>query len=171
MKSAIALTNPKYPHNVGNAVRAASCWDAKQLFWSGKRVPHPDEWKEHPELNDFRLPREERMKGYKHVELIRTDRFKEIIADYTPVAVELIEDAENLFDFVHPENALYIFGPEDGSIPSTILQHCHRFVKIPTQHCLNLACAINVVMSHRANQMYQLTGELLTLKEERGFIS
>lgn len=166
----IALTNPKYPHNVGAAIRACSCWDIETLVWSGKRVPHPDEWWE-SELKDFRIPREERMKGYKDVELIKTDRFKDIIAKgYTPVAIEVMENAENLFDFIHPENPMYIFGPEDGGLDRNILQHCHSFVRIPTQHCLNLGCAINVVLAHRAKQLYDLGTQKLELKEERGFI-
>lgn len=171
MKVAIALTNPKYRHNVGAAIRACSCWGVPKLIWSGNRVPHQDEWKNDPELSQYRLPREERMRGYYDVERVRTDKFKNIILEgYTPVAVELLENAENLFDFVHPENALYIFGPEDGSLDRSILQHCHRFVKIPTQHCLNLAAAMNVVLSHRSQQIYQQTGNFLTLKEHRGFI-
>lgn len=171
MKTAIALTNPKYPHNVGSAIRAASCWGFDKLIWTGDRVPHPQEWINCEEFQQYRMPREERMKGYKEVELIRTDRFKDIIAEgYTPIAVEVMEEAENLFDFEHPENPMYIFGPEDGGLDRKVLLHCHRFVRIPTQHCLNLACAINVVLSHRANQIYQKTGHLLTLKEERGFI-
>lgn len=169
--AAVALTNPKFPHNVGNAVRACSCWGVTKLIWSGNRVPHPKEWKE-SELSQYRIPREERMKGYNDVELIRSDKFKELIAkhNFTPVAVEVMEEAENLFVFEHPKNPLYIFGPEDGGLNRPILQHCHRFLRIPTAHCLNLACAINVVLGHRAQQIYATTGHWLTLKEERGFI-
>lgn len=173
MSLAIALTNPKFQHNVGQAIRAASCWRAEKLIWSGKRVPHPDEWLTNPELQEFtRLPREERMKGYKDVKLIKSDKFKDIISEgnYIPVAIEVMEESECLYDFEHPENALYIFGPEDGGLERKVLQHCHRFVTIPTAHCLNLACAINVVMSHRACQIYKKTGNLITLNEERGFI-
>ncbi len=168
---AVALTNPKYPHNVGAAIRACSCWGIKTLIWSGNRVPDQDKWKEDPELNQFRLPREERMKGYLDVDRIRTDRFKQIIEKgYTPVAVEVMEEAENLFDFIHPENPMYIFGPEDGSLDRSILQHCHRFIKIPTYHCLNLSAAVNMVLMHRAMQVYSLTGMCPVLKEQRGFI-
>src|SRR5205807_1139423 len=57
---AVALINPKYPHNVGAAVRACSCWGVPQLWWTGNRVtldlPRGE-----------RLPREERMKGYRNV--------------------------------------------------------------------------------------------------------
>ena len=169
MKAEIALFNPKYPHNVGGAIRACSCWGLEKLIWSGKRVPHPEEWAE-SELQEFRIPREERMKGYSEVQLIRSDNFKKIISqnDVIPICVELAVGTENLFDFEHPDNALYIFGPEDGSIPGTIKQHCHRFIQIPTRHCLNLACAINVVLGHRSHQIYMNTGRCEELTEHRG---
>lgn len=167
--SKIALTNPKYPHNVGAAIRACSCWEIDELIWSGKRVPHPDGWSE-SELAEYRIPREERMKGYKSVKLTQTDKFKDIITNnyLIPVAVEIMPDAENLFDFVHPPNAIYIFGPEDGGLDWRVKQHCHRFIKIPTAHCLNLACAINVVLAHRSLQLYKETGKFIELKEDRG---
>jgi tRNA(Leu) C34 or U34 (ribose-2'-O)-methylase TrmL len=170
---AVALTNPKYRHNVGAAIRACSCWGIERLIWSGTRVPHPEEWENDEELRQYRLPREERMKGYFDVERLKVDRFKDIIEKegYTPVAVEIQEGSEMLFNFEHPENPIYIFGPEDGSLDWRTKQHCHRFIQIPTQHCLNLSCAVNVVLSHRAQQLYQTTGHYLKLKEERGFIS
>jgi hypothetical protein len=51
------------------------------------------------------------------------------------VAVELRRNAESLIDFVHPEHALYVFGPEDGSLGRATLAQCHRFLVIPTRHC------------------------------------
>lgn len=169
--SLIALTNPKYPHNVGAAIRACSCWGIEKLVWSGKRVPHPHEWSE-SDLKEFRIPREERMKGYRDVTLEKNDRFKDlIVGGIVPVAIEIMPDSENLFEFEHPENAMYIFGPEDGGLTSIVLQHCHRFIQIPTRHCLNLGCAINVVLAHRAHQIYKKTGSCHSLVEERGFIN
>src|SRR5262249_13266497 len=35
---AVALIDPKYPHNVGAALRACSCWGLAQLWWTGDRV-------------------------------------------------------------------------------------------------------------------------------------
>jgi tRNA C32,U32 (ribose-2'-O)-methylase TrmJ len=49
---------------------------------------------------------------------------------------------------VNPK-ALYIFGPEDGSIPQSVLKECHRFVVIPTKHCVNLAAAVYLVLYDR----------------------
>lgn len=118
------------------------------------------------------------MKGYKDVEIVNCDRFFDQYdgVDVTPVAIELTRDSELLTDFVHPENALYVFGPEDGSISSVVLRHCHRFVAIPANHCLNLAAAVNVILYDRRLKR-QMAGveerlpvsEMLT--EHRGFIS
>ena len=139
----VALWNPKYPHNVGAALRASSCFGFKQLWFTGDRVSLDPE-------NGERLPREERMKGYKDVELIQYDYvFDQFPSDVVPVAVELRPNSESLQHFVHPERALYVFGPEDGSIPQVALRHCHRFVVIPTRHCVNLAAAVYLVMYDR----------------------
>lgn len=96
-----------------------------------------------------RLPREERMRGYKTVDWRRTtDPFQEF-PDLTPVAIEVRDNSEELPTFEHPERALYVFGPEDGSLTSATLKHCHRFVAIPTRHCLNLSIAVSTVLYDR----------------------
>lgn len=155
--------NPKNASNVGMVVRLASCYQYKQVWWTGNRVNLEE---------GQRLPREERMKGYKDVDQIQFDYFFDQFQNVTPVAVEVREGSENLLDFVHPENPLYVFGPEDGSIPSVYLRHCHRFVVIPTRHCLNLATAVSTIMYDRHIKMY-LNGEIdghmnPGLSEERG---
>jgi tRNA(Leu) C34 or U34 (ribose-2'-O)-methylase TrmL len=139
---AVILTNPKYEHNVGATLRACSCFNIKQLYWTGERVNFDN--------RKDRIPREERMKGYKDVFWKRDDRpldyfNKEVI----PVAIEVRENSENLAEFEHPDNAIYIFGPEDGSIPKPWLYLCHRFVYLPTKHCLNLSAAVNLVLYDR----------------------
>jgi tRNA(Leu) C34 or U34 (ribose-2'-O)-methylase TrmL len=70
-------------------------------------------------------------------------------AGLTPVAVEARRASESLHAFVHPDRALYVFGPEDGSISRGVLRACHRFVRIPSDGPLNLAAAINVVLYDR----------------------
>jgi tRNA(Leu) C34 or U34 (ribose-2'-O)-methylase TrmL len=139
---AVALVNPKYPHNVGAAVRAASCYGARQVWFTGERV-RLDGSKQH------RLPREERMRGYREVEIRHGDYFFEAFEDAVPVAVELREGSEPLITFEHPERALYVFGPEDGSLGRAVLGRCHRFVVIPARHCTNLSAAVYTVLYDR----------------------
>lgn len=163
---AVILIDPKYPHNVGAALRACSCFGLQQLWWTGGRVAVDP-------VKGERLPREERMKGYKEVALCPCeqplDRFRQAV----PVAVEVRERSEPLTTFEHPENAVYLFGPEDGSIPKAWLHRCHRFVHIPANHCLNLSTAVAVVLAHR-RMSRQLAGRepILPLhqqlREQRG---
>jgi tRNA(Leu) C34 or U34 (ribose-2'-O)-methylase TrmL len=147
---AIVLFNPKYPHNVGGTIRAASNFGAKLIIFTGDRVslePPQDKTK-------YRLPREERMKGYKDVVIIHDEYpFNRFSCAITPVAVELRLNSEILGHFIHPDNGVYVFGPEDGSIPQIYLTHCHRFVRIPSKHCLNLAAAVNVILYDRLIKM------------------
>lgn len=153
---AVVLSNPKYTANVGKALRLASCYGLRQLWYTGDRIKIDD---------GRRLPREERMKGYKDVDLIQFDYpfdcFPKLVngEPVTPVAIEVRENAEPLHTFVHPKNPVYIFGPEDGFIPQTFLRHCHRFLVIPTRHCLNLANAVSTVLWDRQQKML-LAGEV-----------
>jgi|SRR5579859_3532259 len=139
---AVVLIDPKFPHNVGAAVRAASCYGIGQVWFTGDRVQLVGERR-------YRLPREERMRGYQEVELRHADQPFDAFHGAVPVAVELRSGAESLIDFVHPDNAIYVFGPEDGSLDRAILGLCHRFVVIPTRHCTNLSAAVYTVLYDR----------------------
>ncbi len=139
---AVALINPKYSRNVSQVVRACSCFGFKQCWFTGDRV-------EMELAEKKRIPREERMKGYNKVDIIQYDYFFEQFKDATPVGIELIEGAEIMTEFEHPENPLYVFGPEDGSLTKMIKGFCHRFVFIPTKHCLNLAASVHVTLYDR----------------------
>lgn len=165
---AIALVEPKYPHNVGMVVRLASCYGIRQVWFTGDRVS----------LNPARgerLPRDQRMKGYKEVQIHHQLEFIDRFAsDVVPVAVEVRAKSEPLHTFEHPEKALYVFGPEDGSIPTALLRHCHRFVVIPTRHCLNLATAVATILWDREFKRWH-SGQASVLTtpgefEQRGFL-
>jgi tRNA(Leu) C34 or U34 (ribose-2'-O)-methylase TrmL len=169
----VILVDPKYPHNVAATIRACSCFGIKSLFWTGARVD-PRQYE--------RLPREERMKGYQDVAWVHTDRpFDYLESDRKnwhrrnfkvkahPVCVEIHPDSIALPDFIHPPNAVYVFGPEDGGVPQVIRRHCWSFVHIPSRHCLNLAAAVNVVLYDRSIKLhppmnvadYEARGEIL----------
>lgn len=67
----------------------------------------------------------------------------------TPVAIELIEGAKPLTNYIHPKSAFYVFGPEDGSLNKEVLSWCEDVIYIPTQGCMNLAATVNVVLYDR----------------------
>ncbi len=166
---AVALVDPKYGHNAAAALRSCSAFGARQLWITGERVS--TEWSARG-----RLPREERMKAYADVEVFFAEYFFDAFgADVTPVAVEVREHAEPLTSFTHPERALYVFGPEDGGLGKVVLRHCHRFVIIPSDHCLNLATAVTLVLGHRRMQrqlagLEEIRASYRTLSEQRGFL-
>jgi tRNA(Leu) C34 or U34 (ribose-2'-O)-methylase TrmL len=146
---AIVLHEPKYPHNVGQVVRLASAFGIDQVWYSGDRIR---------QALGQRLPREERMRRYADVVLVNHPeplaRLCEAIPGAIPVAVELRPGSENLVDFVHPaEPVIYVFGPEDGSLPGAVLKRCHRFVVIPSFECLNLASSVAAVLYDRMAKM------------------
>jgi tRNA(Leu) C34 or U34 (ribose-2'-O)-methylase TrmL len=137
--TAVALIRPKFDQNLAQVVRACSFFDVRELWYTG-RVNRT-----------ARLPRE--LRGlYPSVDVSCLSWLPERVLhapDRTPIAVEFMDDAEPLFHFVHPSNALYVFGPEDGSIDSAVRAMCHRFVTIPGPHCINVAAAVHIVLYDR----------------------
>lgn len=165
---AVVLYDPKYPHNVGEVLRACSCFDITQLWITGTRMAKKV-WE------GKRIPREERLRGFREVEMLLDDEpLKFFPKGVVPVAVELLKGAENMYAFEHPENAVYIFGPEDGTLPQGIRRHCHRRLFIPTRHCVNLNAAVHLVLNDRKYKQY-LAGQVPletigdSLREQRGW--
>lgn len=161
---AVVLMNPRYGHNVGNAMRACSLFGISHLWWTGERVTM--ELAER-KVAKGRLPREERMKGWKSVQLFNHERPFDFFKNITPVCLEIVPGSQSLETFEHPENAVYIFGPEDGSVPNAVKHLCHRFITIPTEQdiegrpmCLNLAAAVNVVLYDRQAKKLNATSWL-----------
>jgi tRNA C32,U32 (ribose-2'-O)-methylase TrmJ len=51
--------------------------------------------------------------------------------------------------FQHPDQALYIFGPEDGTIDQAVIDEADDVVYVPTVGCMNLAASVNVLLYDR----------------------
>lgn len=141
--SAVGLHRPKDMANVGGALRAAMCYDASMVAISGDRV------------NSRQICHASNTThSQKHMPVLRGELHMLIPYGAVPVAVDLVEDAEELHDFVHPNQAFYIFGPEDGTLGKSVLDWCPRRVMVRTNHCMNLAASVNVVLYDRmAKQM------------------
>jgi tRNA(Leu) C34 or U34 (ribose-2'-O)-methylase TrmL len=69
--------------------------------------------------------------------------------DCVPVAIDLIDGAQPLQEYKHPERAFYIFGAEDATLGDRVLSWCRDVVYIPTKGCMNLAATVNVVLYDR----------------------
>ncbi|MFK3799551.1 MULTISPECIES: RNA methyltransferase [unclassified Pseudomonas] len=134
----IGLYNPKSPENVGSVMRAAGCYGVASVFYTGKRYERARDF-----VTDTK-------KIHQDIPLIGIDDLKKIIPlGCVPVAVELVEGARALPEYTHPDRAIYIFGPEDGSLDKDIRDWCEDVVYIPTTGCMNLAATVNVVLYDR----------------------
>src|SRR4051812_12999356 len=115
--SAVILNRVKYPHNLAAAIRAAACFGVDRVYWTGDRFSF---------AAGERLPREERMKGYRSVEFLNTERpFDRLAKGVVPVCIELTPTAMPLTYLEHPTKAAYVFGPEDGHVCASFRGLCH----------------------------------------------
>lgn len=134
----IGLVNPKTPTNMGAIMRAAGCYQASSVRYTGERFGYAVKY--HTDTKDIfgKIP-------LQHVDSLLDG----LPANTQIVCVELVEGASLLPEFVHPEHALYIFGPEDGSIPQALIDRAEHVVYIPTIGCMNLAATVNVLLYDR----------------------
>lgn len=162
--TAIALIDPKYVYNLGGVVRAAACFNADTVYYRGDRLDRElgseigafSHWP-HRTGDQARIPRELRMYSVKIVKLASDrDIFALTENHITPVCVENIEGFEQLAAFIHPKNAIYIFGPEDGELNGYVRSHCMRHVRIPSEFSLNLSAAVNIVLYDRSTKGVQI---------------
>jgi tRNA(Leu) C34 or U34 (ribose-2'-O)-methylase TrmL len=132
----IVLTGPKHWENVGGVLRLSHNYEANFVVVCGMR------YKKH--CSDT-------TSNYRHIPVFHhvDDPHKFIPYDCVPVAVEIVDEAKSLYDFYHPKNAVYFFGPEDGSVPKKFLNYCKFKVYIPTVHCMNLASTVACVLYDR----------------------
>ncbi len=138
----IGLVNPKSPDNVGSVMRAAGNFQVDNVFYTGKRYPRA--LMRNPDLPDMHR------KVSKGIPLTEVScLIEDAVFNKTIVCVEFAENATSLTQFSHPENVLYVFGPEDGTINQSIIDQAHSVIYIPTIGCMNLAASVNVVLYDR----------------------
>ncbi|TDE22274.1 TrmH family RNA methyltransferase [Vibrio owensii] len=134
----IGLYNPKSPTNVGAVLRAAGCYDAAQVRYNGTRYSRAVKFQTDTQNSQERI------------QLVEMEDLTANVADDVEiVCVELVVGATALPHFTHPENAIYVFGPEDGSLPQEMVDKAHHVVYVPTHGCMNLAATVNVVLYDR----------------------
>jgi tRNA(Leu) C34 or U34 (ribose-2'-O)-methylase TrmL len=141
-QASLGLVNPKSPDNVGSVLRAAANYGVDKVFYTGNRYPRAIERK----ARTVDMSR----KVSKDVLITQQDCLIDVVTENMKVVcVEFALNAIPLPEYEHPENALYIFGPEDGSIDQAIIDQADDVVYVPTVGCMNLSASVNVLLYDR----------------------
>jgi tRNA(Leu) C34 or U34 (ribose-2'-O)-methylase TrmL len=150
----IGLTNPKTPSNVGGIMRAAGCYSVDQVIYTGHRYTHAAKFIGSKNNTDTQKLGEK-------IPLIAIEDFLQLkqpspqqqlakLPESTKIiCVDLVEGATPLPHFQHPDQALYVFGPEDGTISQEVIDQADDVVYVPTVGCMNLAASVNVLLYDR----------------------
>jgi tRNA(Leu) C34 or U34 (ribose-2'-O)-methylase TrmL len=142
----IGLIDPKSPSNVGAVMRAAGCYDASQVVYTGQRYDKAVKFNTDTKKVASRI-------GLDHSEDLT--QFK--TSQCKLICVDLIEGAVALPEFEHPEHAIYVFGSEDSSINQALVDSADAVVYVPTIGCMNLAASVNVVLYDRLAKKAEIT--------------
>lgn len=152
----IGLTNPKSPTNVGAVMRAAGCYQVDEVKYTGQRYEKAAKF------------RTDTKSAARTIPLTAAESFLDNLdAETQIVCVELAEGATPLPRFKHPENAIYIFGPEDGSISQDVADRADHVVYVPTVGCMNLAATVNVLIYDRLAKSDEMDESNELIKKSR----
>jgi tRNA G18 (ribose-2'-O)-methylase SpoU len=134
----IGIQNAKTPANLGTLWRSAFCLDADFIFTVGAR---------------YRSQTSDTVKAYRHIPYWRFEDWKDF-HDHIPydcqlIGVEINKKAHDLKAFNHPQRAVYILGPEDGSLSPSIVKKCQHLIQFTSRFCTNVAVAGSIVLYDR----------------------
>lgn len=134
----IGIERGKDPKNLGTLWRSAVCFGASYVFTVGYHYHRecadtPKSWRKFPCFS------------YDDIEDFANHR----PYDTPLIGIELTEDAKPLEGFTHPERAMYLLGPEDGSLSLRAQDMCQHVVAFRSSHCTNVATAGSIVMYDR----------------------
>jgi len=135
----IGVYHPKASVNIGTLWRSAYIFGASFMFTIGKR---------------YVKQASDTMCSYRHVPLfdyVSYDDFKENIPyNARLVCIENKGATRFLDKLEHPQQSIYLLGPEDSGLPDVILKkNIVVQIKSPKDFCLNVATAGSIVMYDR----------------------
>lgn len=141
----IGVERSKTEANVGTLWRSAYSLGASFVFTIGRRYPR--------QASDT-------CHAWRHIPLLEyadVDDFRAHIPyDCQVVGVELTADARSLETYTHPERAVYLLGPEDGSLSRAAQGMCQSVVRFESAYCLNVASAGTIVLYDRQTKSLAL---------------
>ncbi len=134
----IGCFNMQKEVNYGTLFRSALNFEVDFIFLIGKR---------------FKRQKSDTAASCRHIPLYEYDTFESFLAnipyDCQLVGIELTTTAKSLITFTHPTQAVYLLGPENGSLTEEIISKCQHVIMIPTNYCLNVAVAGAIVLYDR----------------------
>lgn len=139
----IVLVNPKYEPNVGSVMRTAQVFGTEFVCTIG-----PQRYKRH---------RTDTCKAELNVPIWNYQDWSQLwnsrpnCCDF--IAVELSNESKPIERFYHPPRGVYVFGPEDGSVPPNIFKNCRYKIKLPGSISLNLANAVAITLFDRQKEL------------------
>jgi len=152
----IGLSDPKSATNVGAVMRAAGCYGVDNVIYTGTRYDRAVKLNTDTKKVSSLIP----LSQQQHLLDNKAD-------DVQVVCVDLIEGATPLPNFIHPEKALYLFGPEDGTLKQSIINQADAVVYVPTIGCMNLAATVNVLLYDRLSKSSQFVTDNELIKKSR----
>jgi len=137
----IGIYNVKSEVNTGTLWRSAYSLGADFIFTIGRR---------------YKKQSSDTTATYRHLPLWNFTDFEDFRAhipyDCQLVSVEIVDRAIDLRKFSHPERAIYLLGPEDGSLPEAIIRCSQSIVKFYSDRCLNVASAGSIILYDRQSK-------------------
>lgn len=140
---AIGIERGKNPSNLGTLWRSAVCLGASYAFVTGGR---------------FTKDCADTPRSWRKVPCFSYDTTADFLEhrpyDVPLIGVELTDDAKPLESFTHPERAIYLLGPEDGSLSVEAQAACQYIVSFRSDYCLNVAMAGTVLLYDRQTKRW-----------------
>ena len=152
----IGLSNPKSPTNVGAVMRAAGCYGVNHVLYTGTRYDRAVKLNTDTKQVSNKIP----LTQIQHLLENKED-------DVKVVCVDLVEGALPLPNYKHPEKAIYLFGPEDGTLSQQLINQADAVVYIPTIGCMNLAATVNVILYDRLSKSENFVTDNTLIKQSR----
>lgn len=147
MSATVMLWKPKTAENIGSALRSCACYDAS-LVVVEPRCPMNKQTRRRIAA----LATHAKAKRYG---ILSEDEARDLLWRSPVLVIERTEGAKPLPAMTVWLSSLFVFGPENGSVPSWILDKWPA-AQIPAG-CLNLAASVATVLYDHGVKMADIT--------------